>query len=444
MDSAFRDDLDALLTSFLGWGWGNYEADPPLQILWELSLTAAERDADVAEDSVHEHVREVLLRAGRSEEEAFEVAGFISARIGAITGAMKHMKVTAVNRRLLPFARTRPRHAACTPSGDPRWSVKPRRRTWEGGRIVTYVCASDRELAEYDGRYSHAGPGRYLHREDGPALESYHDESRTVLQDTVWYRRGRCHRQGAPALVYRDGVGVVRHEGWYLDGVRHRDDGPAETHYITEETRQYMRRELPVYGWWLGGEQMTFDGYLRRVSAPVRVELLRQAEHLRAAGTYFDPEVPERMPKTVFISYGGPDERFASRLNRALKSKGIQTWFFPDDAVAGEKLHRTMHEGVNKHDRVLLVCSRASLERRGVLNELERVFEREAREGGIEILLPVRIDDHVLQEWAPSRPDLAVQVRDRVIADFGTLSEDPGMFDHQLSRLLRALGDDRP
>lgn len=124
------------------------------------------------------------------------------------------------------------------------------------------------------------------------------------------------------------------------------------------------------------------------------------------------------MLDSLFISYGGPDEAMAERINSALKSQNVKTWFFPEDALPGQKLHRVMSDGVASHDRVLLVCSEASLARPGVLNELERVLEREASEGGSEILVPITLDDFVFSDWAPSRPDIARQVRARVIAKF--------------------------
>lgn len=122
------------------------------------------------------------------------------------------------------------------------------------------------------------------------------------------------------------------------------------------------------------------------------------------------------MFKSIFISYGGPDETAASNIYDFLKSRGIKTWFFPEDALPGQKLHRVMHEGVKNHDRVLLICSQNSLSRPGVLNELERVLEREAKEGGSGILVPITLDDFVYSNWAPEREDLAEQVRTRVIS----------------------------
>jgi len=119
--------------------------------------------------------------------------------------------------------------------------------------------------------------------------------------------------------------------------------------------------------------------------------------------------------KSVFISYGGKDEDIVKNLNFTLIEKGIKTWFFPNDAKPGQKLHRMMSEGVMHHDKVLLVCSKTSLSRNGVLNEIERVLEREAEEGGSDILIPVTLDDFVYQEWSPERDDIARHIKARVI-----------------------------
>ena len=40
---------------------------------------------------------------------------------------------------------------------------------------------------------------------------------------------------------------------------------------------------------------------------------------------------------SVFISFGGPDEEAATRLNNFLKSSGVKTWFFPTHAIPGSK-----------------------------------------------------------------------------------------------------------
>ena len=144
------------------------------------------------------------------------------------------------------------------------------------------------------------------------------------------------------------------------------------------------------------------------------------------------------MHDSVFISYGAPNAETARAINASLKSQGVKTWFFPEDALPGQKLHRVMSDGIATHDRVLLTCSKESLGRPGVLNEIERVLEREAREGGAEILIPITLDDFVFADWAPTRRDIADQVRARVIAKFPPTSGTKD-FDDAVGKLVAAL-----
>ena len=145
------------------------------------------------------------------------------------------------------------------------------------------------------------------------------------------------------------------------------------------------------------------------------------------------------MLQSTFISYGSPDEPFARELSQALHRNGVTTFFFAEHAVPGEKLHRMMRKGVNEHDRVILVCSRASLDRKGVLNEIEETLAREARDGGAAYLIPIRLDDYVFSGWTPPSPDTAQAVRDRVVADFEGADADAAKFDTGLRRLIAAL-----
>ena len=96
-----------------------------------------------------------------------------------------------------------------------------------------------------------------------------------------------------------------------------------------------------------------------------------------------------------------------------------------------------MHDEVNKHDRVLPVCSEQSLTRPGVLDEIERVLEREAKEGGSSILIPISLDDFVYGDWAPERTDIADQVRARVITRIDVADE--RKLEEQIGKILKAL-----
>jgi hypothetical protein len=143
--------------------------------------------------------------------------------------------------------------------------------------------------------------------------------------------------------------------------------------------------------------------------------------------------------QSLFVSYGGPDARIATEINAFLKARGVKTWFFPDDALPGQKLHRMMQQGIDSHDRILLVCSKSSLSRNGVLNELERVLEKEAELGGADLLIPVTVDDHVFSEWHPERPDVAKQVRSRVITTIPDPDDDRVTFDAAMTKVVAAL-----
>jgi hypothetical protein len=150
------------------------------------------------------------------------------------------------------------------------------------------------------------------------------------------------------------------------------------------------------------------------------------------------PEGRLKLLQSTFISYGGPDEAFARKLNEALQAQGVTTFFFKDHAPPGEKLHRMMRTKVNSHDRVILVCSASALERPGVVNELEETLAREARDGGATYLLPITLDKHVFASWKPSNSDVSQAVRDRVIADFSE-HEDREKFDAAIARLIGVL-----
>ncbi len=149
-----------------------------------------------------------------------------------------------------------------------------------------------------------------------------------------------------------------------------------------------------------------------------------------------DPEERFSMLQSTFISYGGDDEEFAEQLRNDLHKNGVDTWFFPDDAEYGTRLHRVMRQGIENYDRVILICSESSLQRPGVLNELELALEKEASLSGQELLIPVAIDAAVYSDWAPDdRKDLMDALARRVVANFRTDDE----YKKNFPRLLKAL-----
>ncbi|WP_049630832.1 toll/interleukin-1 receptor domain-containing protein [Cellvibrio sp. pealriver] len=197
-----------------------------------------------------------------------------------------------------------------------------------------------------------------------------------------------------------------------------------------------MGNSLKPAGNEIDTNQMIFSPRVILYTNKIITSMENVFQTFNSVNTLIDLIDESKIYKTLFVSYGGTDEISAIKINKKIKAKGIKTWFFPDDANPGDKLHRMMHDGVNNHDRVLLICSRESLNRPGVLNEIERILEREAREGGSEILIPVTLDDYVYTEWAPNRSDIANQIRSRVIIKLETESD---QFDNSIEKLVKIL-----
>ena len=75
------------------------------------------------------------------------------------------------------------------------------------------------------------------HRTDGPAIQadSYQE----------WYLNGLLHRIGGPAIIWSSGD-----QEWYVNGVRHREDGPAT---IFPQRDGYLGNQF----WYLNGKNVT-------------------------------------------------------------------------------------------------------------------------------------------------------------------------------------------
>lgn len=155
----------------------------------------------------------------------------------------------------------------------------------------------------------------------------------------------------------------------------------------------------------------------------------------RASG---DPLLRSLMQST-FISYGGPDELFARRIYDALRAHKVPLFFFPETARVGERIDNEVFRRIQEHDRVLVLCSRDSLNRAGVISEIQETLDREARDGGATYLLPIMIDDYVLTGWRDTHPELAERVRRRIIGDFRKTKRSKRVFDAAIARVVDAL-----
>jgi uncharacterized protein YjbI with pentapeptide repeats len=195
-----------------------------------------------------------------------------------------------------------------------------------------------------------------------------------------------------------------------------------------------------------GPSSIDFESITRSLHAPNLEDFLVRAGIPHIAAQYMIESAQAvkgsvwDMMQSTFICYGRPDEAFARKLYEALHSNGVRTFFYPEHAEPGEKHDPMMRKGVNEHDRVIVICSKDSLDRKGVLNEIVETLAREARDGGEAYLIPVRIDDYIYSGWKPARADIAPALRDdRVVADFTGAMTDQAKFDAAFSKVLRAL-----
>ena len=92
-------------------------------------------------------------------------------------------------------------------------------------------------MIEYTVKVSESGTKSWYlngkrHREDGPAVEYSNG-------DKYWYINGKLHREDGPAVEHSDG-----YKAWFINGKRHREDGPAVEHSSGSSA------------WWLNGRHL--------------------------------------------------------------------------------------------------------------------------------------------------------------------------------------------
>ncbi len=117
---------------------------------------------------------------------------------------------------------------------------------------------------------------------------------------------------------------------------------------------------------------------------------------------------------SVFISHSGRDKPFCAQLYTGLQENGVRVWYFPEDAKWGESVWREIDDGVRAYDKLIVVCSKNSLQSGPVLREIERALNREDREEQ-SILFPLTLDDYIFDGWEHPRK---TDVLTKVVGDF--------------------------
>lgn len=158
---------------------------------------------------------------------------------------------------------------------------------------------------------------------------------------------------------------------------------------------------------------------------------------------------------TCFISYASPNQAFAQRLYNDLQGKGVRCWYYPETAIMGRRVWEDIDRAIRVYDKLIVICSRASLTSPAVLREIEHALAREdaiARENAQklrdaakgepprlkdkDVLFPIRLDNYVFDGWEHQRK---LDVTGRTIGDFVGWRRSARKYEASLGRLLHAL-----
>ncbi len=140
-----------------------------------------------------------------------------------------------------------------------------------------------------------------------------------------------------------------------------------------------------------------------------------------------------------FISFSESDDLFAQRLYNDLQGEGVRCWRWKEDATIGRPLMKEIDEAIRVYDKLIVICSEKSLNSPAVIREIERALQKEdshRRTGNDpDVLVPIRIDDFVLQRWNHYRK---ADVVEKTIGDFREW-DNPVQYRKALEKFLKDL-----
>lgn len=140
-----------------------------------------------------------------------------------------------------------------------------------------------------------------------------------------------------------------------------------------------------------------------------------------------------------FISFTEVDDALAVKLRNDLMSQGIHCWRWKEDARMGHDMWASIDSAIRKYDKLIVICSEASLHSPPVLREIERALQKEdeliRQDKPSEVLFSIRVDDYIFNNWKHPRKPNVVK---KNVGDFRDWQKQR-KYEEVFSRLVNAL-----
>lgn len=151
-------------------------------------------------------------------------------------------------------------------------------------------------------------------------------------------------------------------------------------------------------------------------------------------------QTPSQMTRyySCFISYAHQDEPFARSLYKDLLARGVPCWLAPHDLQVGAVFRQTIDDTIHKHEKLLLILSKHSIESAWTRDEVEAAMEFERKEGRT-MLFPISLDTSFLTS------DVAWVSTIRRAINVGFMNwSNPQTYAEGLEHLLQSLATKEP
>jgi hypothetical protein len=138
---------------------------------------------------------------------------------------------------------------------------------------------------------------------------------------------------------------------------------------------------------------------------------------------------------SCFIGFDPRNEEFARQLHADLQQHGIRCWFVPADRQFGDPLRPMLDRQRRLREKLVVILSEACIENEWIGEEVEAALQEEEINENRLLVLPVRLDDAVMQaqdDWA------AHLKRVRPIGDFRQW-KDAAHYQRAFQQLLKVL-----